>query len=657
MRADLMSLTLDDLIVLSNRGTVKRVQREIEAHEFSVTITETPEGTVTFVWSDEVTCTLTPQTPLAGGQCTCPALGLCRHLLRSVLAYQAWVHTEQPNATLQEVIPWNPGLISDTILEEIYRKPLLKRLRQQFDDGHVIELLRTGKPTARFYTLPFTVRFLVREDVHYTTCNCAEPAPCSHVPLAVWGFRLLDEAQMGGIVETGRHKQVIPEDTLHEIHQFLHDLAELGLTGINSTLLSRLKHLSQRCREQVLLWHADILDEMSAEYAYYTAHDARFDPTHFATLIGELLIRSRGVRSQSVPAAFVRGIPADKAAESGTGHLVGIGSEASFQPKGVLLSAYVQDADSGSVLAVQRYHADTETALHQLANRIILKDASLSSLSHRQLLVKGGKRTSSGVFQPGRASINLNPQLFQWETLRAPVLAEDFTEIRERLRTQPPISLRPRRLGENIYVCPVANVTNAHFDVPQQAVLAVLHDTAGQEALLWMPFVSQAAAGVENLLFHLTNYPNQLRFVAGRVSLRGAMLISPLALIFEIDGQRRMVQPWLDDCTQVARHEPVAPRKLPFLSPQEQFPKMVLQALGELWLTGFQRLDQRAIMSWQQLVHQGSAMGFVRLLHPIQQLVNQMMLKQHVMKWDWRQAVDLALEVHVLMRFAQEEIG
>src|SRR5207302_10961037 len=87
-RAELLALTLDDLAALTNRGTVKRAQREVEANECTCTLTEAEDGTVTAQWSDGVECRLPAGKVLRDGHCSCAAAGLCRHLVRTVLAYQ-----------------------------------------------------------------------------------------------------------------------------------------------------------------------------------------------------------------------------------------------------------------------------------------------------------------------------------------------------------------------------------------------------------------------------------------------------------------------------------------------------------------------------------------------------------------------------------------
>src|SRR5690606_35018306 len=51
-------------------------------------LVETPAGEVTFHWDDGRVSTLPEGGTLRDGRCTCPAAGICRCLIRAVLAYQ-----------------------------------------------------------------------------------------------------------------------------------------------------------------------------------------------------------------------------------------------------------------------------------------------------------------------------------------------------------------------------------------------------------------------------------------------------------------------------------------------------------------------------------------------------------------------------------------
>src|SRR5215475_11005011 len=88
MRADLIALTADDLASFSNRGLTRRAEQEASGGKLSCEITEDADGTVTVRWSDDVECRLPAGARLTDSRCSCPSTTLCRHVLRSIFAYQ-----------------------------------------------------------------------------------------------------------------------------------------------------------------------------------------------------------------------------------------------------------------------------------------------------------------------------------------------------------------------------------------------------------------------------------------------------------------------------------------------------------------------------------------------------------------------------------------
>ncbi len=158
---------------------------------------EAADGEVTARWSDGVECRLPPGKVIGEGRCTCAATELCRHLVRTVLAYQR--RAADAAAVVDEAVappgpsgPWDPGQITDDALAAAFKPAALARARGEFQQGLLVELVRGAKPSARFHVPPHTVRFLVPGDIRYTHCDCAEQAPCRHVPPAVWAFRMLE---------------------------------------------------------------------------------------------------------------------------------------------------------------------------------------------------------------------------------------------------------------------------------------------------------------------------------------------------------------------------------------------------------------------------------------------------------------------------------
>src|SRR6266542_6192805 len=278
-RADLLALSSDDLITLTNRGTVRRAQREIDENLCTGQIHETPEGDVTVRWSDGIECRLPAGVALRKARCSCDATTICRHLVLSVLAYQRLVAASAPVAEGKAVSvavpaePWDPGAIGDEELARHVNAARLARCRAQFDKGVLVELVRSSKPSARFHVEACLVRFLVPGDVRYTHCDCAEPPPCSHVPLAVWAFRQLPDSETAGIVASGSTTLTVPGDVLDVVEATLLEFCEQGVSGAPAAWRDRLARLEADCKKADLVWPGEIIAELIEQQERYDGHD------------------------------------------------------------------------------------------------------------------------------------------------------------------------------------------------------------------------------------------------------------------------------------------------------------------------------------------------------------------------------------------------
>src|SRR5262249_333271 len=153
-------------------------------------------------------------------RCTCPATELCRHVVRTVLAYQA--RAAKSDAKPVDVsAPWNPGEITDDELAKHFKPVPLGQARAQFQKGLLVDLVKGQKPTVRFRDLACTLRFQVRGDVRYVYCDCAAAPPCVHVPLAVWAFRRLPEGKDAAILSTQERALPVPTSVLDQIDETL----------------------------------------------------------------------------------------------------------------------------------------------------------------------------------------------------------------------------------------------------------------------------------------------------------------------------------------------------------------------------------------------------------------------------------------------------
>ena len=663
-RIDLLALSFDDLTALTNRGTVKRAQREIEARECTATLDETDAGELTATWSDDVKCHFPAGAVVREGRCSCASVGLCRHLIRTVLFYQQ--HTVQQSAGEAAPTPpqpWDPGTITDEDLARCFKPRELAKARQQFEAGLLVELVRGVKPNARFHLQSCLVRFLVPGDPRYTHCDCAEAAPCSHVPLAVWAFRKLDANKTAGVLATADKPMPAPVALLDDIEALLDDLVELGVSGLVPAFTSRLSRLEEKCRDAELAWPAEILAELLQQHERYAAHDARFTPERVPELLGELVIRCDTIRhdTKALPQLLIRGSRADRPQALDRARFVGLGCGVRINKRSVELTAYLQDSDTGSVVAVCKDFADRADdsqpprSFAELAQASAVKGTSFAALAAGQLLIRGAKRDASHRLTTGRADATVQPQTFTWDNLRPPVFVEEFAELEARLSTLPPSSLRPRRVAEDFHVCKVARVEAAEFVAAAQMVQAVVIDERGQALGLQHPYTSRGEAGADALLANLQQRPQQLRFLSGSVrrSARG-LIIQPVCLVFEDDDKRMAVQPWVDAAINAAALAAPAEGARRAVEPLTDYLHQLQTGLGDLLLLGLQRADERSAKQWRELQRLGEAVGLARLARGATQLADELEKKSRTLQWNWRPASAGVIRLAALVRMAQD---
>jgi hypothetical protein len=615
LRPDLLALTPEDLAALSNRGHTRAAQRDCQDASLSAQWEEGADGTIRATWSDGPVCVLPGGGSLKEGRCSCPAISVCRHLVRTVLAWQR-LKAADPQAAPAAPEAWDPGRIGDALLKRQAAKGVLKAASSLWDGGVLAELLRGVKPSARFHCPGHTVRFLVPDDLRYTKCSCGQAAPCEHAVLAVRAFRLLAPEAAFGIVSAGTPGAPVEPALLDAAAGCVRDLIDCGLTGLGTPWRDRARRAAADCAASQLTWPAQILEELAADLERYLARDAAFAPGQTVERAGELLLRLDAIRAGTapVPQAFIRGLPADRDTGLGYARLIGLGATVSESPHSTRLTVFLQNTGSGDVMTVVHEEArGSDPAalkpLHELAGASVFKDITMAMLAAGQLQTQGGKRTASGRLSLRSARPAVNPQSYAWEELQAPVLVEDFGELAARLALLAPASFRPRREAADFHVCPLAGVEHAAFDPASNSILALLHDRAGGSARLQHPWTARGERGAEALLAALHGRDTPL-FVAGHVrSAGGTLLIRPAALVLAAEGgSRRLLLPWISGeaaagTAHGAVHHPgTASRRARYAPAAELAADLVLNGIG--------RCKARQWPGWERSITETEAEGY-----------------------------------------------
>lgn len=556
MRQDLLALGAEDLASLSNLGNVKRATKELDRGRVKWTLTE-QDGDVTFEWSDGPTTVIPADSTVSDARCSCPATSVCRHIVRAVIAYQR-ERREASDSELPPARPWDPGSVSDDQLAEIFHGSALSRWRTLFDEppGLVVELVRSAKPTARFHRLGHTIRFLVPDDGRYTRCDCNEDPPCRHVALAVLAFRRLAPERESGTVETTGPEPPLEPARVSGVDRVLATMTRDGLAETPKARVDRWRAIEDQIRNDGLLWLAEVLNDIIRQWTHYHGHDARFSPARLADLTGELIIRRDALSAEDlpVPRLFVRGEHRDMATTLGQTRLVGLGTSAIVRHASVDLVALSQDTKSGKVMSFVDTFPDPgagsprhTATFSELARKPVLEKRDYATLGRSQIVIKSATLNPDHSLKLGRSGASAYGQDFRWDGLLAPVLCESVAELEARIASQPPASLQPRRIGEDLVVLPVAEQSDARFESRSNLLRATISDHDGAATELLHPYSTRGRTGLERTLEWLRSDARLVYLSArGRLTATGLKL-SPVGLVFERGGRRVMVQPWVDD--------------------------------------------------------------------------------------------------------------
>lgn len=560
-RRDLQILSDDDLVALFNRGNLNRARRELDDPALKPRYAEDDENLIV-AWSDAVTCVFPHDRALAEAFCTCPANQLCRHIVRSVLAYQR-DHIAPPtkptnptnptSETSQTPGPWDPGLLDDNALQTVFG-PVLQEARALVENHLVAELIRAQKPLARLLSLGHTVKFLVPHDLRYAHCDCPQKTKCLHAAVATLAFRLLPTDQTSGIVTTDDESPSQHPVNEHAEAAFTH-IARIGLAHTPRESIDRLRNHARTLERDGWIWPADILRDLTNLHDLYLRHDARFAPQDLAQFVGEFLIRKDALQADSVPIprSFIQGNALNAATTLGQSRLVGLGCTARVHKGYVDLQALMQDTSNGRIIAVAHRFHDRDpdpTPLHDLGSQLLIRGRSLAHFGAGQVIMANASLTPAHTLDLSHANASTYAQNFRWEELAAPGLVDNFGDIATRLKQLPPPSVRSRRIGEDVFICPVANVDNVRFEQKTQRITGRLQSHDGTTAHLSFPYFHRNHDGAERLLNWLVRQPDTLRFVAGTAhSSTQGLTLEPTGLVFTPNSgqsQRVFLQPWVD---------------------------------------------------------------------------------------------------------------
>jgi hypothetical protein len=493
MRTDLLSLSLDALEALANRGLVKRAGKE-PAPELTVV-----DGTVRGTFADGVETTLPPGVALGMASCSCSAAGMCRHRIAVVLAYQQ-LHAAP------EFTPWSPGDIGDPELVAFFGERVIASARRLWRAGYAVTLTRPTPqdPVATAELPSCTVRFLVPGELGHVHTDAAKRDEL--IVLAVWAFREADERGLSGRFDVG-NTALTSGSALQATIGLVDELLTDGAAHTSPILLTALRNAERHLTEQNLHWPAAAVNDLVTQLDAYHSRSARYSPVVVAELITELHARNRAIG----PRSQVLGTDEPGETPLRLVRLIALGCR--VHPSG----AEVFFAGNGNVLVLRQ---DMGPRTRQLAASNVVSESAVRTAS-RTVRLASNRVAKTSITPVGSA----------WESLPDTMLVRDFAAMANSLALLPPRVVRARIEAELVRVLQISEVQSINYRPGAQRLDALVADSSGTTATISSTFRGICPGALDALAAALRDSP---RLVSGSVRrTHGSLVIDPIAVLTE----------------------------------------------------------------------------------------------------------------------------
>jgi hypothetical protein len=540
LRPDLLALGDDSLAMLANRGIVKRSAREV-AEGRGPTLDMADDGTVTGAFADGTRVVLAPGTTIdSATACTCPASGVCRHMVMVVVAYR-----EQ--APQRRQAPWSPGEFSDDDLEALVGSRVLKLARKALRSGYRAQVRRptSADPVPTVELPSCTVRFLVPHELGYAQVDAARGTRQDAVVLAVWAFRAADttdrdspavEVAVGG---DGYGDELISSrgSGIEPALDLVADLLADGVAHTGPAATTSIAQVRRTLECHNLRWPIDVLDEIAGQLDAYRRRRASYRSDTVARLLAEVVARHRCVVGGG--AALRPGLlGTEEAAETPLRllRLTGLGARVTGDDGSRSVEVYLAHVDAGVVLTVRRRVNidDDDPPSGDVLGRRKLGGARLFALAAGNVVTESAVRSANRVvrFAENRvARTTVTTSAGDWDELPPSILVHDLDAERARLAGLPPAMVRPRVTAEAVRALVVEEVDDVVYHPGAQRLDVSIRAPTGRGTMS-LTHAAATAGAIDALAEALDGTSGPIRFVAGHLRLHGGeVVIEPTALV------------------------------------------------------------------------------------------------------------------------------
>ena len=520
-RPDLLSLDDDALIVLANRGLLKRAKKDLARGE-APRIEVRDDGAVIGRFSD-ATATLAPEVPFRQTECTCGATRVCRHRVATVLAYQAENQGHEAPAALPALEIDDP-MLRARLGARTFAAALRSRTR-----GYSATVRLTRPPVVLLPTC--TVTFLVPWDLAHVRCDCVDGVDCEHVAMAIWALRAADPSGEEELIEVNAGVERRGQPVIDDLLGLCAELVRGGWAGALAGVKPRVADLRARLDREHLVWLTDVVDSLMSALDDCESGLVSADAARCSDLIAELGVRCRARPSARVPRAHLHGEGVAGATQLDRVVLHGLGARYRVRGRVGQLSLFFRESKSDDALVLERRWTVDDGARPPSGPEIgkrRLVGTPAGALATSNITTHGARREPNRVIKV--SSRRMQTSIVPGTGSRLEPIT-DYRALRDRLAQRPPATLSPRVRAWRVVVLALGEVEAAGYDPGTRTVWGVLVDPSGGRAIAASEWLPEAPAGPGLLGRALLS---GARTLTAEASLRrGALWLEPLAIRFD----------------------------------------------------------------------------------------------------------------------------
>lgn len=272
------SIDTDYLIGISNKGTVKRAEKDLG--KLSNVTYEVKDENIEFKFEDTV-CSI--GCDIKNYKCSCPSRSICKHVIMGYLYIMKNSGELFKNQNLEEVKEDKFASLKEISAYDIKKKISEKSLNNiinRIEFGINFEIKEGVVVEVKFKDEGISVKFL--GDIENSICSCKAKDFCSHKAEALIlyklkkGYLTLEELKKLNVSVLKFDEENLKKASI-KIKAFVEDILITGLSRAPITTLDNLNNLAIICHNYELPNFEKSVRDVREEFLFYFKKNAAFD--------------------------------------------------------------------------------------------------------------------------------------------------------------------------------------------------------------------------------------------------------------------------------------------------------------------------------------------------------------------------------------------